>query len=66
MTQIDVIGMVYCEASLWEILFFSRNFGMVRKKFDMSIRKTHTKPFGIRDSGFGIRAFINGKQVFYG
>ena len=22
--------------------------------------------FGIRDSGFGIRAFINGKQVFYG
>ena len=23
MTQIDVIGMVYCEASLWEILFFS-------------------------------------------
>ena len=27
--------------------------GSFRKKFDMSIRKTHTKPFGIRDSGFG-------------
>ena len=23
MTQIDVIGMIYCEASQWEILFFS-------------------------------------------
>ena len=29
--------------------------GSFRKKFDMSIRKTHTKTFGIRDSGFGIR-----------
>ena len=29
--------------------------GSFRKKFYMSIRKTHTKPFGIRDSGFGVR-----------
>ena len=32
-----------------------QNRGMVRKKFYMSIRKTHTKPFGIRDSEFGVR-----------
>ena len=41
-----------------------KGHGSFRKKFDMSIRKTHTKPFvipdshtrfGIRDSGFGIR-----------
>ena len=29
--------------------------GSFRKKFDMSIRKTHTKTFGIRDSEFGVR-----------
>ena len=34
--------------------FFFRH-GSFRKKFDMSIRKTHTKTFGIRDSGFGVR-----------
>ena len=28
--------------------------GSFRKKFNMSIRKTHTKTFGIRDSEFGV------------
>ena len=35
-----------------DIIFLHGSF---RKKFYMSIRKTHTKPFGIRDSEFGVR-----------
>ena len=44
MTQIDVIGMVYCEASLDR----GSGFGIRGSGFE-------TKGFGIRDSGFGIR-----------
>ena len=47
--------MIWCNLGVKGMI---RRHGSFRKKFYMSIRKTHTKTFGIRDSGFGIRGRI--------